>query len=37
MSTSETVNPKRDASTAELVKDLTREVSQLVRQEMQLA
>jgi uncharacterized membrane-anchored protein YhcB (DUF1043 family) len=37
MSTSETQNPKRDASTAELIKDLTREVSQLVRQEMQLA
>jgi hypothetical protein len=37
MSTSETHNDKRDASTAELVKDLTREVSQLVRQEMQLA
>jgi uncharacterized membrane-anchored protein YhcB (DUF1043 family) len=37
MSTSETHNSKRDASTAELVKDLTREVSQLVRQEMQLA
>ena len=28
---------KRDESTAELVKDLTREVSQLVRQEMALA
>jgi F0F1-type ATP synthase assembly protein I len=37
MSASETTTTKRDASTAELVKDLTREVSQLVRQEMQLA
>ncbi len=30
-------NPKRSESTAELVKDLTREVSELVRQEVSLA
>ena len=37
MSTRADAPAKRDESTAELVKDLTREVSQLVRQEMALA
>lgn len=37
MSTSESEEQKRRESTAELVKDLTREVSELVRKEIELA
>jgi uncharacterized membrane protein YqjE len=37
MSTSESEEQKRHESTAELVKDLTREVSELVRKEIELA